>query len=124
MCLGDLIKAFRQEYTSSNEDGGGDLEIGSGCIFRRFAVYFFYYIPPPKECVMLFWGGKDPLREQLSNSSSALFFFPPFFVFPTLFLFPPLCLFSKSQLLRRGTETLPHSLHQAASPGAGEGISL
>lgn len=62
MCLGDLIKTFRQEYTSSNEDGGGDLEIGSGCIFRRFAVNFFEYIPPPKECVMLFLGGKGPVK--------------------------------------------------------------
>lgn len=56
MCLGDLIKTFRQEYTSSNEDGGGDLETGSGCIFRRFAVWLFEYIPPPKECVMFFVG--------------------------------------------------------------------
>jgi len=56
MCRGELIKTFRQEYTSSDEDGGGDLEIGSGCIFRRFAVYFFEYIPLPKECVVLFWG--------------------------------------------------------------------
>lgn len=58
MCLGDLIKAFRQEYTSSNEDGGGDLEIGSGYIFRRFAVYFFLLYPPTKRmCDAFFWGG-------------------------------------------------------------------
>lgn len=61
MCLGDLVKTFRQEYTSSSEDGGGDLEIGSGYIFGRFAVYFFEYIPPPKECVMLL-GGEGPIK--------------------------------------------------------------
>lgn len=119
MCLGDLIKTFGQEYTSSNEAGGGDLEIGSGCIFR-FALYFFS-ISPRRKNVRCFWKGgggeRDPLKEQLSNSSALL-------LCCVFFFSPPLCLISKPQLFRRGTETLAHSLHQAAGPGAGEGIPL
>ena len=56
MWLGDLIKTFGQEYTSSNEAGGGDLEIGSGFIFR-FALYFFCLVFPPAERMCDAFGG-------------------------------------------------------------------